>query len=141
MKTIIDPMQIDRYDVPSVWPEAEPFLREALDRGIGDYSIEDLHSALLVGEAALLAFLDETGDMIGAGVTQMLTHPDGRSICKILAFGAKDFERVHHAIDQVAYGAKLRGAQAIVFHGRPGWERMLKGDGFTVSQVIMERLL
>jgi len=134
-------MICDRHEARAVWAEAAPFLRASCERGIGDLTEKDLQELCLDGSAALLIFTGPYADLVGAGVTQLLRHPDGRMVMKILAFGAADFEATRHCLAQVEADAKSKGAQAVQFHGRPGWKRVCGPMGYDVKQVIMERAL
>jgi len=131
----------DRYEARAVWEEAVPFLQAALDRGIGDLTLEDLQDACYRGAAALLIFTGRYAEVVGAAVTQLLKHPDERTILQILAYGGVGFETMRHCLAQVEEDAKKKGAQAVMFHGRPGWSRVCAPMGYEVKQVIMEKAL
>jgi len=131
----------DRYEARAVWEEAAPFIDASCDRGIGDLTEKDLADLCFDGGAALLIFTGRWADLVGAAVTQLLKHPDGRMVLKILAFGASDFEATRHCLATVEADAKSKGAQAVQFHGRPGWKRVCGPMGYDVKQVIMEKAL
>jgi hypothetical protein len=130
-----------RQEAEAVWNEALPFLEASISRGIGDLAENDLRELCFSGGATLLTFLDPRGDMVGAGVTQLLRHPDGRMVLKILAFGAKPYEATRSCLAQVEADAKNKGAQAVLFHGRPGWLKVCGPMGYEFKQVIMEKVL
>jgi hypothetical protein len=134
-------MICDRYEARAVWGDAEGFLREAINQGIGDLSDQDLKDLCFGGGAALLIFTGPYADLVGAAVTQLLKHPDGRVILKILAYGGTGFETMRHCLALVEADAKSRGAQAVQFHGRPGWQRVCAPMGYEFKQVIMEKAL
>jgi hypothetical protein len=131
----------DRYEARAVWEEAAPFLQASVERGIGDLTEQDLQDMCFSGDAALLTFIGPWADMVGAAVTQLLKHRDGRMILKILGFGASRFEATRHCLAIVEADAKNKGAQALIFHGRPGWQRVCGPMGYETKQVIMEKLL
>lgn len=131
----------DRYEARAVWEEVAPFLDAACNRGIGDLVESDLQDLCFGGGAALLIFTGRHADLVGAAVTQLLKHPDGRVILKILAFGATEFEATRHCLAQVEADAKSKGAQAVQFHGRLGWQKVCGPMGYEVKQVIMEKAL
>lgn len=134
-------IECDRHEARANWQEAERFLEGSVERGIGDLTLEELQQGCFKGDATLLTFVDPKGDMVGAAVTQLLRHPDGRMVLKILAFGADVFEETRHCLAEVEADAKTRGAQALIFHGRPGWQRVVGPMGYELKQVIMERIL
>jgi hypothetical protein len=134
-------IKCNRYEARSVWGEAAPFLEKSVSRGIGDLTEQDLRDLCFDGGAALLTFIDPKGDMVGAAVTQLLRHPDGRVVLEIMAYGAADFEATRHCLAQVEADAKDRGAQAVLFHGRRGWLKVCGPMGYEFKQVIMEKVL
>jgi hypothetical protein len=131
----------DRQEARAVWEEAVPFLQGSVDRGVGDLTCDDLQDLCFDGAAALLTFIGPWAEMVGAAVTQLLRHPDGRMVLKILAFGANPYEATRHCLAQVEADAKNKGAQAVLFHGRPGWLKVCGPMGYHFKQVIMEKVL
>jgi hypothetical protein len=131
----------DQHEARAVWEHAVPFLQASLDRGIGDLTLEDLKDGCTSGKARLLIFTDRYADVVGAAVTQLLKHPDQRVILQILAYGGDGFETMRHCLAQVEEDAKKKGAQAVLFHGRPGWQRVCAEMGYKFKQVIMEKVL
>lgn len=134
-------IKCDRQEARAVWDEVRPFLKASMDRGIGDLTEQDLADLCFSGDAALLTFTDPYADLVGAAVTQLLRHQDGRTVLKILGYGGTGFETMRHCLAQVEADAKNMGAQAVQFHGRLGWQRVCGPMGYEVKQVIMERVL
>jgi hypothetical protein len=134
-------IKCDRYEARAVWDDVRHYLKASTDRGIGDLTEGDLADLCLSGDASLLVFTDPYADVVGAAVTQLLAHPDGRKVLKILGYGGTGFETMRHCLAQVEADAKSMGAQAVQFHGRPGWKRVCGPMGYEVKQVIMERVL
>jgi hypothetical protein len=131
----------DRHEARALWNEAERFLQDSIGHGIGDLDEDDLRRFCFDGAATLLIFTGPYADIVGAGVTQLLRHPDGRMVLKLLAFGADNFEMTRHCLAIVEADGKSKGAQAVQFHGRPGWKRVCGPMGYDVKQVIMEKVL
>lgn len=134
-------IECDRQEARANWDEAAPFLKASVERGIGDLTEEDLQTLCFNGAAALLTFIDPKGDMVGAAVTQLLKHADGRMILNIVAYGAADFEATRHCLGIVEADAKKKGAQAVQFYGRKGWVKICGPMGYDLKQVIMEKVL
>jgi hypothetical protein len=134
-------IECDRHEARANWDEAQRFLEESVERGIGDLTTKDLQTLCFNGAAALLTFVDPKGDMVGSAVTQLLRHSDGRMVLSIVAYGADDFEATCHCLAQVEADAKKRGAQAVQFYGRKGWVRVCIPMGYDCKHVIMEKVL
>jgi hypothetical protein len=139
---IADVFLVDRDVIPTVWPEVEPHLSRAMSHSLGELSLEDLREIVDNGAGALLAFIDtHTGEIIGGAVTQILNHQDGRRVCRILAYGADDWNATAHCLEDVENSARSVGAQAMHFNGRPGWVKLCEPMGYKPMQVIMEKAL
>lgn len=134
-------IQCDRHEARTNWDEAAPFLDKAAGRGIGDLTEKDLQNLCFSGDAALLTFIDSKGDMVGAAVTQLLRHSDGRMVLSIVAYGANDFEATRHCLAIVEADARKMGAQAVQFYGRKGWIKVCGPMGYDCKHVIMEKVL
>src|SRR4051812_46435264 len=98
--------------VPHAWWEARPYISRALARSMGELTPEDLFEMCRGGQGALLVFVDEHDTVMGAAVTQMLNHWDGRRICRILAYGANSWLETAHCLADVENAARERGAKA-----------------------------
>jgi hypothetical protein len=131
----------DRQEARAVWEEAAPFLDKAVGRGIGDLTGKDVQNLCFSGDATLLTFTAPNGDMVGAAVTQLLRHADGRMVLSIVAYGSADFEVTRHCLAQVEADAKNMGAQAVQFYGRKGWIKVCGPMGYDCKHVIMEKIL
>jgi hypothetical protein len=127
--------------VSKAWPEIEPYISRALSHSLGELSLADLQEICENGLGALLAFLTPNGTLVGGAVTQILDHPDGRRVCRILAYGADDWNATKHCLSQVEVAAARAGAQAMHFNGRPGWVKLCEPMGYKPMQVIMEKPL
>lgn len=63
--------------VATVWPQAEPFLAEALAYAGGDYTIEHVQALVGTGQWMLVVAHDETG-MRGAATVHFINRPAQR---------------------------------------------------------------
>lgn len=133
---LVDPQIVD-----TIWCEAARYLDSALTHSVGDLTLDDLHEICTKRLGALLVFVDEEMSVTGAAVTQILDNKDGRRICRILAYGADDWNATKHCLEQVEEGARLAGVQAMHFNGRFGWIKLCEPMGYKVTQVIMEKTL
>lgn len=127
--------------IPPVWEYVEPFLSRAMSHSLGEFSLADLREICESSEGSLLVFIDPDGTVVGGAVIQLLDHQDGRRVCRILAYGADDWNATAHCLEDVENGARLAGAQAMHFNGRPGWVKLCEPMGYKPMQVIMEKPL
>lgn len=133
---VIHPDSLDH-----AWRDAEPYIRRALSRSMGELTTGDLLNICRSGHGALLLFVDEGFEALGAAVTQVLNHPDGRCILRILAYGADNWAATAPCLKMVEDAARERGAQAVHFNGRLGWLKRCVPMGYKPVQVIMEKAL
>jgi len=109
-------------EIETLWPEAEPHIKNAFRRGGGDF--EETKSAVLNGEA-LLWFASAGDDVVALAVTQVCIEGD-RRICHILALVGLTPARewMHRLVDLENY-ARAMDCTAMRLRGRKGWMRML----------------
>ena len=127
--------------IEAMWPHVEPHISRALSHSLGELSLQDLREIVDTGAGALLAFISPTGECVGGAITQILNHQDGRRVCRILAYGADDWNATRDCLEEVEKSARMAGAQAMHFNGRPGWVKLCEPMGYKVMQVIMEKPL
>lgn len=121
-----DLVRVDpRY--PGTWAKLSGYLQNALERGGGekDWSLDDIHQAILEGRLALWAGVRGLV-VFGAAVT-CVTHYPRRVVLEVLAMGADAHHEDdwHECLEQMVQHAQDMGLQAIIGTGRAGWARKL----------------
>lgn len=126
----VDPAQVHLY-----WGIAAPFIRSAMEIGEGDFATTERH--VLEGKA-LLWFAVEGGDILGAGVTQIVPDHKGK-VCNLVAIGGEDWWRWGHTIEKIEGYARNEKCNAVEICGRPGWGRRL--TDYRVKNVTLRKEL
>lgn len=113
------------------WQQAAPLLQRALDDAGNTHTPADVRAAIEADEAQL--WIGEHS----AGVTEVLTYPR----CKVLhiwlvAGELNEIARAREALDGFA---RMAGCKRVSLTGRPGWQRALRGHGYTISGVNLAR--
>ena len=123
-------------DIDKVWGEVEPLLSNVLDKGNGEYLIEDLYR--FVKERSLQLWICDDGTkIVGAGLTEVTQYPQVK-VCLVRAWSA-DVGRAEWVgfLTFVEEWASSIGCDAIEIFGRPGWERVL--PDYSKSIVILRK--
>lgn len=122
--------------VDLVWPKVSHLIRLAVEQdSIGRFDVVEAN--VLKGASILwLAVVDN--QIRGALVTQMQTTERSKA-CEIIACGGDGFSEWADLLSMIENYARLFGCNRVRFTGRKGWARLIKG--YTVEQVVMERLI
>jgi hypothetical protein len=125
--------------VPLWWEDVRHWLRDAMSYSInGDWRLEGVAAYLREGRYQLvLIHLD--GRLSGAAALELLDTPKGRVLAVPLVGGkamATWGPAAYHWVEVIARGL---GASKIRGHGRPGWVKRLRREGWRARYVIIER--
>ena len=113
-------------EIPSVWPQCEGRISEAL-KYTTNPDIGLIHRLLMNGEADLWH-----GEKSSA-VTCFVGNP---RILNILAVAGEDMEEwISVAISDWAKFAKEYSCVALIASGRPGWRNVFKENGFKITHI------
>lgn len=112
-------------EVPDVWPVVSKILDPAIKRSGGRLSRASVLEGLLKREMQLWLAVD--GEILGAMVTQIATHPTGLKVLVGLLVGGKDLKRWVHLWPHIEdWGRSLGCEVAEMPRGRGGWTRVFK---------------
>lgn len=103
--------------VDKAWPQIQPYMAKACDKGGGQYTEGWLHTVCRKGEAYLA--VDYDGTEIKAGVVCQEQNWSGRVVLNLLACGGKRYDSAAF----IAFARETFKVDGIVFEGRPGWAR------------------
>lgn len=79
------------------------------------------------------------GEVMCCGLTQI--RDDRCKTCEAIACAGEDAESWAHLIEGVAFWAKSQGCKKLRLTCRPGWERVLGGEGFKKTHVMLDKEL
>lgn len=100
------------------WARCAPWIEAALGHAHGTHTLEDVHGAVIRGDADFWAGRN------AAMVTEVVTHPQFKTFNFWLAGG--DLAELRDELrPQAETYARLRGAKFATITGRPGWARAL----------------
>ena len=127
--------------VVSNWPVISNLLKSALDHGCGESAPEDYLRKILNDKAQLWAVI-ENENIIGAGVTEVLTYSK-QKVLHIFLFAGINFEEQALVFPIVERFAKECGCVAIEQWGRKGWAKVLPKHvpGFREVYTVMRKEL
>jgi hypothetical protein len=134
--------QVPDENIPEVFARVKHLLEKALERGVGEFQIEDVFVALLRREQQLWVAVDEeTGEMPMALTTQLLHFPHATHLGLLLT-GAEP-HTIKSWIDEwqkpVEKFCRMYGVSHMITFGRDGWEKFLGGKGFSKYYTVMAK--
>ena len=76
-------------------------------------------------------------DIKACGLTQIKT--DGCKTCEVIACAGEDADGWRHMIHLVGMWASEQGCGKLRLVARPGWEKVLRDDGFRRTHVMLDK--
>ena len=127
-------------EIVKLWEIARPYIKMAVDYQESDYELSDILGSIVDGEYTLwIGTVD--GETKYAGVTHIGCSAS-RQYLWVSWLGGTDMDDwVHGAmaeLEEIARGMDLDG---IKIEGRPGWERLMKVDGFRKTHTVLTKRL
>ena len=108
-----------------------PQIEEALARGNGMHSMQDVLDSLLAGQTQLWT------DTRALAITCVHTWPRGKSCALWLAGG--DLEQILAFEPDIIEFAKSQGCTVLEVYGRSGWAKMLRERGYGERSVNLQK--
>tara|TARA_R110000803_G_scaffold75203_2_gene139524 strand:+ start:744 stop:1178 length:435 start_codon:yes stop_codon:yes gene_type:complete len=132
----------DKY-IEGVFEQVKHLLQKPIDRGLGEYTIDQIRDLVISGRQQLWVGIDDkTGDFIVSAVTQIIPRVSGQTHMETILTGAventmeKWFEESAEALEEFG---RLNGADHFIFYGRLGWRKMFKKRGYKEYYVAMSK--
>jgi hypothetical protein len=124
--------------VQQVWPLVEPFIQEAIDKGMGaaDYNIHHVQAFLTAGQWLLIVAVDEESRIHGAMTVSFINYPLHR-VAFITTTGGKEIVKPE-TFEQLKAVLKPYGATKIQAMGRESMVRLLAKTGFEPRTTLVE---
>jgi len=134
--------QVPDKNIPEVFARVKHLLEKALDRGLGEFHIEDIFASILKKDQQLWVALDEeTGDMPMAFTTQIMYYPHATHLGLLLT--GSEPHTIKSWIDEwqepVENFCRTNGVSHMITFGRVGWEKFLGGKGFNKYYAVMSK--
>ena len=128
-------------EVSTWWPRLKLLAENIADHMRGKYTAEDLFSSACLSKIQLWICWDvETDDIKGLGITQVNDFPSTR-VCQAIAMTGKEMKSWVHWMPEVERWAKFNKCTDMELIARPGWERVMKKQGFVKTHVVLNKSL
>lgn len=128
-------------DIDLYWPQVAPLIQKAIDKSLGEFTLEHIRDLLIEAEKALwVVFRD---DEIIAAITTRIDYYGYSNIRNVTIdfAGGKDFADWSMFTDYIEPIYKNMGCDNILIAGRLGWLRLHTDKGYkSVYHVIGKSL-
>lgn len=115
--------------VPTIWPQVEQYMEDAVAYSSGKYSTSDVLDLVLEYDYPLwIAFYGS--DIKGAVITRFIDYPRKRYLSVEMCGGTDRVAWQKPMLEMLRNWAKDNKCDAIEAHGRVGWERVFKDEGY-----------
>lgn len=131
---------IQHYDIERYWPHVAPLLQKALDKGQGDYSLEDIKDRLTARKYQLWVWHVDN-KIITAAVTCIAELPQ-TNICCLLLIGGKGLKLwKDDGAKIIEAWARDKGCSALEGYDTRSWLRILMQHGWKKVWVTIRKEL
>lgn len=117
--------------VPQTWPKVEKYIADAVVYSSGKYELEDVLSLIMEYNYPMWVAFDDEYDIKGVVVTRFIDYPRKRYLSLEVCGGKEGFTWKEPMLDILRRWAKDNNCAGIEAHGRDGWERIFRSDGYT----------
>lgn len=118
------------------WPQAEPYIAEAIQHGGGDYTLDQAKLLVNMGSWMLLVAADENKQVQGAATVNFVNYPNDR-VAFITFIGGKLISN-QDTFAQMCDILKANGATKIQGYARPAIARLWSRYGFEERTALVE---
>jgi len=128
---------VQSKDINNWWSAAEPYITDALEYGVGEFTTEDIKSGCKATEMQLWVIIDDT--IKGAFVTRLMNYPQYK-VLLILVLAGGDGDKYKKEVDALLMAfAKDKGCKRLEFFGRKGWGKYLKDLNYKENAVMFTK--
>lgn len=107
---------------------------------VTDIPVEEIFQDILTGTSQLWVDVNEEAHVRGIGVSQVLDVGDKLTLFIVGYYNRNAGTYPQHMLVMEQW-ARNCGISRIEFHGRKGWERAMKAQGFHLSHIVMTKEL
>lgn len=131
---------VNAEDVDILWPKISDHLQAALDRGQGEYRLEDIHNYLIEGQMRLWILYDREGRLLSSAVCEIHDYPQKR-VCTVVLTGGETVDHWAYGMAAIEDWARQNKADAVVAYTRRGIAKLLQQNGFTETYTVVQKEL
>ena len=132
---------VPAHQLAQAWPHVEEYLRTALSKGLGEYSLREVQLLLAKEKLQLWVVGDtESLEFLGAFVTQVDESEVGKFLNIFLCAGEDFDDWIHHLTMVEAWGRE-QGCIYSKVYGRRGWKKKLAPYGYAEKYVVLRKKL
>ena len=134
--------QVDNHSVIDVWAGVKPYIDRAIE-GSSDTTTEYILGRIVDGDYKLWIGSDDDGKISYVGVTRLEYFAAVEKLaCLVMYLAGDDLDNwAHLALASLESWAMDNDCDELRITGRPGWERVFKGDGFRKTHTILAKPL
>ena len=127
---------VHQNNAAKCWPLVEPHIKEAIEYGQGDYTLDQVKLLVNMGSWTLLVAVDENAQIKGAATVSYINYPNDR-VAFITFIGGKLISN-KETFEQMCGILKANGATKIQGYARPAIARLWSRYGFEERTTLVE---
>lgn len=138
MEQLITISDVEAQDVDILWEKVQGNLELALEHSRGEYSMEDIHLALIKGGMKLWIGYDEEGVLLASAVCELVNYPQKR-VCYIVLAGGGFFDIWTQASICIEEWALANGADMISAFTRRGVAKKMRAFDYRETYTVINK--
>lgn len=123
--------------VDACWDKIEEFVKKAVDKTEGRYTLNDLYQMTKKDNHHLWVSFDAP-EFKGFVITSVNTYPQRKILSMSFCGGIEYKDWKKPMMSTLKRFAKDMGCDALEAYGRPGWSKILKDEGYKAKFVAFE---
>lgn len=128
---------IRREELDEWFHVLSPWLLDALDKGHGEETLENIRAAARSGDYQLWAVMGDDNPQ-GAVVTEIIAHKQ-RTYGQVKYLAGRDRKEWFFLIATLEDWFADRGCDGVILAGRKGWERVVEPYGYALDSVVLRK--
>ncbi len=129
--------RVPAAEVLADWPYYRERLNSVMERTDAEMRTDDVLTCLQTGDMQMWRSLE--GD--GIGVTQLQTFPRYKQLLLYAVAGENSQDWLDAGDQQLEAFALSHGCTRMVFHGRIGWDRLVRKYGYDIRLYVMKKVI
>lgn len=136
MEQAITITDVKTEDIDILWEKVKGNLELALEYAQGEYTMEDIHLALIEGKMHLWIGYDEDANLLASAVCELVKYPQ-KTVCYVVLAGGGFFDLWSEASVCIEDWAKDNGAHAIGAYTRKGLVKKFQAFGYSTAYTVV----
>lgn len=123
------------------WHKVRELIKDAMLTTRGKYDEKSIFFFLIGGKMQLWIATDEQENVIAIAITENILYPLGINVFRVICVTGHNRHQWQHLMADLEAHAKKLGCVDMELNARPGWQRIMKSQGYEMTHVQLNKSL